>query len=114
MWGTGTPKREFLHVDDLADACYHLMLHYNEAETLNIGTGEDIAIKDLALIIKNIVGYEGEIQNDLSKPDGTPRKLLDVSKLASNGWKAKIDLESGIRSVYKEVKEKFSLVPSSE
>jgi len=114
MWGTGTPKREFLHVDDLAAACYHLMLHYNEAETINIGTGEDIAIKDLALLIKKIVGYEGEIQNDLSKPDGTPRKLLDVSKLSSNGWKAKIDLESGIRSVYKGVKEKFNLVVNSE
>jgi len=107
MWGTGTPKREFLHVDDLADACYHLMLNYNEAETINIGTGEDIAIKDLALMIKNIVGYEGEIQNDLSKPDGTPRKLLDVSKLASKGWKAKIDLEVGVRSVYEGVKGEF-------
>jgi len=107
MWGTGTPKREFLHVDDLADACYHLMLHYNEAETINIGTGEDIAIKDLALMIKNIVGYEGDIQNDLTKPDGTPRKLLDVSKLASKGWKAKIDLEAGVRRVYGEVKENF-------
>ncbi len=114
MWGTGTPKREFLHVDDLADACYHLMLHYNEAETVNIGTGEDIAIKDLALLIKKIVGYEGEIQNDLSKPDGTPRKLLDVGKLASKGWKAKIDLESGVRSVYEEVKEKFNVVASAE
>ncbi len=114
MWGTGTPKRDFLHVDDLADACYHLMLHYDEAETVNIGTGEDIAIKDLALFIKKIVGYEGEIQNDLSKPDGTPRKLLDVSKLASNGWEAKIDIESGVRSVYEEVKEKFNLVTSAE
>jgi len=107
MWGTGTPKREFLHVDDLADACYHLMRHYNEPETINIGTGEDIAIKDLALMIKNIVGYEGDIQNDLTKPDGTPRKLLDVSKLASKGWKAKIDLEAGVRRVYGEVKETF-------
>ena len=107
MWGTGTPKREFLHVDDLADACYHLMLHYSEAETINIGTGEDIAIKDLALMIKNIVGYEGKIEHDLTKPDGTPRKLLDVSKLASKGWKAKIDLEAGVRRVYGEVKENF-------
>ncbi len=102
MWGTGTPKREFLHVDDLADACYHLMLHYNEAETINVGTGEDIAIKDLALLIKKIVGYEGKIKHDLTKPDGTPRKLLDVSKLESHGWQAKIDLESGIRRVYEE------------
>jgi len=107
MWGTGTPKREFLHVDDLADACYHLMRHYNEAETINIGTGKDIAIKDLALMIKNIVGYEGKIEHDLTKPDGTPRKLLDVSKLASKGWKAKIDLEAGVRRVYGEVKETF-------
>ena len=110
IWGTGTPKREFLHVADLADACYHLMLHYNQAETINIGTGEDIAIKDLALLIKKIVGYKGEIQHDLTKPDGTPRKLLDVSKLKSNGWQAKIDLESGIRSVYAEVKEMFTPV----
>jgi len=110
IWGTGTPKREFLHVADLADACYHLMLNYNQAETINIGTGEDIAIKDLALLIKKIVGYEGEIQHDLTKPDGTPRKLLDVSKLKSNGWQAKIDLESGIRSVYAEVKEMFTPV----
>jgi len=110
IWGTGTPKREFLHVADLADACYHLMLNYNQAETINIGTGEDIAIKDLALLIKKIVGYEGEIQHDLTKPDGTPRKLLDVNKLKSNGWQAKIDLESGIRSVYAEVKEMFTPV----
>ncbi len=110
MWGTGSPKREFLHVDDLADACYYLMLNYNESGLVNIGTGEDIAIKDLALMIKKITGFEGEITHDLSKPDGTPRKLMDVSKLTNNGWKAQIDLESGIRMVYEEVKEMFTPV----
>ena len=100
LWGTGTPKREFLHVDDLADACYYLMQHYNEAGLVNIGTGEDIAIIDLARLIKRIVGYEGAIKHDLSKPDGTPRKLMDVNKLKSAGWQAKISLEDGIRSVY--------------
>lgn len=103
IWGTGTPRREFLHVDDLADACYHLMLHYNEQGLVNIGTGEDISIRDLALLIKKIVGFEGELQHDTSKPDGTPRKLLDVSKLAAQGWTAQIDLETGIRRVYGEL-----------
>ena len=107
IWGTGTPRREFLHVDDLADACYHLMLNYNEQGLVNIGTGEDISIRDLALLIKKIVGFEGELQHDTSKPDGTPRKLLDVSKLAAQGWKAQIDLETGIRRVYGEVAEVF-------
>jgi len=100
MWGTGSPRREFLHVDDLADACYYLMQTYNEPGLVNIGTGEDIAIKELALLIKKIVGYEGEIEHDLSKPDGTPRKLMDVSKLKNAGWEAKIGLEEGIRMVY--------------
>ena len=100
IWGTGTPRREFLHVDDLADACLFLMKTYDEPGLVNIGTGEDIAIKDLALLIKNIVGFEGRIEHDLSKPDGTPRKLLDVSKLHRAGWKAKIPLEEGIRRVY--------------
>ncbi|MEO0340464.1 MAG: NAD-dependent epimerase/dehydratase family protein, partial [Bacteroidota bacterium] len=100
MWGTGTPKREFLHVDDLADACYFLMQNFSEAGFVNVGVGEDIAIKDLALLIKGIVGYEGEIVHDLSKPDGTPRKLMNVDKLTSLGWKAKTGLEEGIRSVY--------------
>lgn len=104
LWGSGTPLREFLHVDDLADACFYLMQTYNEPGLINIGTGEDIAIKDLALLIKKIVGYEGAIEHDLSKPDGTPRKLLDVSKLAKAGWKAKIPLEEGIRSVYEGLK----------
>jgi GDP-L-fucose synthase len=100
LWGTGKPMREFLHVDDLADACYYLMQTYNEPGLVNIGTGTDIAIKDLALLIKDIVGYQGEIQHDLSKPDGTPRKLMDVSKLAKAGWRAKISLEKGVRMVY--------------
>jgi GDP-L-fucose synthase len=100
LWGTGTPRREFLHVDDLADACYFLMENFSEPGFVNIGVGEDIAIKDLALLIKKVVGYEGEIEHDLSKPDGTPRKLMDVSKLHALGWHAKIDLEEGIRSVY--------------
>ncbi len=100
MWGTGEPRREFLHVDDLADACYYLMQTYNEPGLVNIGTGEDIPIIDLARLVKAIVGYEGEITHDLSKPDGTPRKLMDVSKLKAAGWEAKIPLEEGIRTVY--------------
>lgn len=100
MWGTGSPLREFLHVDDLADACFYLMLTYNEPGLVNIGVGEDISIKDLALLIKDIVGYQGRIVHDLDKPDGTPRKLMDVSKLHAAGWKAKIGLEEGIRGVY--------------
>ncbi len=85
LWGTGTPKREFLHVDDLADACYFLMQKYNEPGFINIGTGNDLSILELAQLIKNIVGYQGEITHDLAKPDGTPRKLLDISKLKSLG-----------------------------
>ena len=104
MWGTGSPKREFLHVDDLADACFYLMETYNQEGLVNIGTGEDIAIKDLALMVKNIVGHEGKIKHDLTKPDGTPRKLMDVSKLENAGWKAKIGLEEGIKSVYQNLK----------
>lgn len=109
IWGTGTPKREFLHVDDLADACFTLMQNYNEPGLINIGVGEDISIKDLALLVKKIVNYEGELKFDTSKPDGTPRKLMDVSKLHSFGWKHKINLEEGITSVYKEVKDVFNL-----
>lgn len=96
IWGSGSPKREFLYVDDLANACLFLMLNYNSAETINIGTGEDLAIKDLALLIKKTVGYEGNLVFDSSKPDGTPRKLLDVSKINHLGWKHKISLEEGI------------------
>lgn len=102
IWGTGSPKREFLHVDDLAEACVYLMENYNEAELVNIGTGEDISIKDLALLIKDIVGFEGELRFDTSKPDGTPRKLMDVSKLHSYGWKHQIGLREGITSVYEQ------------
>ncbi|MES2139355.1 MAG: GDP-L-fucose synthase [Bacteroidota bacterium] len=109
IWGTGTPMREFLHVDDLADACFSLMQNYNDPGLINIGVGEDISIKDLALLVKKIVNYEGELKFDTSKPDGTPRKLMDVSKLHSFGWKHKINLEEGITSVYKEVKDVFNL-----
>lgn len=106
IWGTGSPKREFLHVDDLAEACVFLMQNYSEKETINVGTGEDVSIKELALQIKNIIGFEGELIFDTSKPDGTPRKLLDVSKIHSLGWKHKIDLESGIKMVWNEVSKK--------
>jgi GDP-L-fucose synthase len=102
MWGTGTPRREFLHADDLADACYYLMENYNEPGLVNIGVGDDIPIKELAELIKKVVGYEGEIEHDLTKPDGTPRKLMDVSKLHAMGWKHRIGLEEGLRQVYAE------------
>ena len=102
IWGTGTPKREFLFADDLAEACYYLMQNYNEEGLVNIGTGEDISIKDLALLIKDIIGYEGEIKFDASKPDGTPRKLMDVSKLHSKGWHHKIELRDGIKLAYED------------
>jgi len=104
IWGTGTPLREFLHADDMADACLYVMEHFNEEGLVNIGTGVDISIGDLALMIKKIVGYEGSLTFDASKPDGTPRKLMDVSKLTGLGWKASIPLEEGIRSVYGQVK----------
>jgi len=104
IWGTGKPRREFLHVDDLADACYYLMQTYNEPGLVNIGTGEDIPIKDLALLIKDIVGFEGKLEHDLSKPDGTPRKLMDVSKLEKAGWTAQIGLREGVERVYEDVK----------
>jgi len=107
IWGTGSPMREFLHADDLADACFYLMQNYNEAGLVNIGVGHDITIKDLALLVKKIVGFGGELNFDTSKPDGTPRKLMDVSKLHSFGWKHKIDLEEGISGVYSEVKDKL-------
>ena len=102
IWGTGKPRREFLHADDLADACVFLMRNYNEPGLVNIGTGEDLEIGELAQMIRRIVGYEGEIIHDLSKPDGTPRKLMDVSKLHGFGWKHRISLEEGIRRVYQE------------
>jgi GDP-L-fucose synthase len=110
IWGTGSPRREFLHADDLADACFFLMQAYNEPGLINIGTGEDITIKDLALLVKDIVGYTGTIGHDLSKPDGTPRKLMDVSKLHSLGWKARIELKNGIEEVYREFTKEHSPV----
>ncbi len=109
VWGSGTPLREFLHVDDLSDACLFLMEHYNERELVNIGTGTDLPIKDLALLIMQVAKYKGEIKFDSTKPDGTPRKLMDVTKLMTLGWKPKISLEEGIRMVYSEVEQmKFS------
>lgn len=98
IWGTGTPHREFLHVDDMADACIYLMQKYNESDIVNIGVGEDVSIAELYGLVKRVTGYSGSIQYDHSKPDGTPRKLLDVSKLHALGWKAKISLEEGVRS----------------
>ena len=106
IWGTGEPRREFLHADDLADACCFLIENFDNPGFLNIGVGEDVSIKDLALLIKEITGFTGEIHHDLSKPDGTPRKLMDVSKLHELGWKARIGLDEGIKKVYEEFKEK--------
>ncbi len=100
LWGSGTPKREFLYVDDLADACIFLMNQYDESDIINIGRGEDISIAELALLVKDIVGYAGDIEYDIEKPDGTPRKLLDVGKLRRLGWKPKISLEEGIGKTY--------------
>ncbi|MGX1827027.1 GDP-L-fucose synthase family protein [Paenibacillus taichungensis] len=100
VWGSGSPLREFLHADDLAEACIFLMDQYEEDEIINVGVGRDITIKDLALLIRSIVGYEGEIIFDASKPDGTPRKLVDVTKINDLGWFARIELEDGIRSIY--------------
>lgn len=101
VWGTGKPRREFLHVDDLAHACIFLMHKYNQPEIINIGTGKDVSIADLAVLVKNIVGYEGKIVYDHSKPDGTPRKLLDVSKITTLGWQPQITLRQGIESTYR-------------
>ncbi|MBI9042013.1 GDP-L-fucose synthase [Lutibacter sp.] len=101
VWGTGAPKREFLHVDDLATACYHLMQTYKGSISVNIGTGTDLSIKELAELIATIVGYKGEIVWNTDKPDGTPRKLLDVSLIHSLGWKHTTELEEGIKEVYK-------------
>jgi GDP-L-fucose synthase len=111
VWGTGTPKREFLHVDDLAEACLFLMQSYHEKQFVNIGSGTDLSIKELALLVKKITGYEGELLFDTSKPDGTPRKLMDVTKMKNMGWVSKIGLEEGIQNVYadfvKEYKEQL-------
>ena len=103
LWGSGTPRREFLHADDLSEACLFLMENYDQPEIINIGVGEDISIRDLAELIQEIVGYKGVLEFDPTKPDGTPRKLLDVSRLTALGWKARIDLEVGIRSIYETV-----------
>ena len=102
IWGSGSPLREFLFADDLAEACYYLMQHYDEPSLVNIGTGEDISIKDLALLIKKVIGYEGALTFDSSKPDGTPRKLMDVSKLHKLGWIHKVELEQGIKLAYED------------
>jgi len=106
IWGSGTPRREFLHVDDLADACFYLLQNYDGEQLVNVGSGVDVTILELANLVKEIVGFTGEIKMDASKPDGTPRKLMDVSKLAQVGWTYKISLKEGIASVYEEVLEK--------
>lgn len=104
IWGTGSPRREFLYVDDLADACIYLIQNYNDPGFINIGTGKDLTIMELANLIKDIVGYIGKIEIDTSKPDGTPQKLLDVTKLKNLGWQASVTLEQGIKMVYEEIK----------
>ncbi len=107
IWGTGTPRREFLHVDDLADACYFLLQNYNEHGLVNIGCGTDVSIKELAELIVAEVGYEGELVFDTTKPDGTPRKLMNTSKLNNLGWEAQIDLKVGIVKTLEEIRNKF-------
>jgi len=102
IWGDGTPKREFLYADDLAEACLYLMKNYNEKQLVNVGTGEDLTIKELAETVKEIIGFEGELTFDSSKPNGTPRKLMDVSKLHDFGWKHKTSLKEGIKEAYKD------------
>ncbi len=109
IWGTGEPKREFLHSSDLAEACLFLMENYDKDGLVNVGTGTDLSILELAKVIAGIVGFKGEIQKDISKPDGTPRKLMDVSKLKAMGWTAKIGLEEGIRMVYGEYQKKLTV-----
>ena len=111
IWGTGTPMREFLHADDLADACCFLMENYNQEGLVNIGTGEDVTITQLALLIKEVVGYEGDLIYDASKPDGTPRKLMDVSKLTNLGWKYSIELKEGLKQVYNDYKNSQTSTP---
>jgi GDP-L-fucose synthase len=113
IWGTGKPKREFLYADDLAEACLFLMENYNDEGLVNIGTGEDLEIGELALLIKEIVGFNGSIQHDLSKPDGTPRKLMDVSKLHALGWKHKIELREGLEKVYRDFEQHYSIRESA-
>jgi GDP-L-fucose synthase len=106
IWGDGSPKREFLHVDDMADACYFLMQNYDGEEIFNIGTGTDVSVLELANLMKEIIGFDGEFKFDATKPNGTPRKLMDVSKLAHAGWKSKISLKEGIQLVFDEMKDK--------
>ncbi len=105
LWGTGSPKREFLHVDDLAEACLFLMNNYNGDEFVNVGTGSDVSIRELAELVARVIGYQGSVKWDSSKPDGTPRKLMDVERLSKLGWNSSISLEDGIRQVYRQVKE---------
>jgi GDP-L-fucose synthase len=100
LWGSGSPRREFLHVDDLAQACVFLLEHYDDAQTINVGVGEDVTIRELATAVRDVVGYQGDVEWDTSKPDGTPRKLLDVSRLTTLGWQAKIGLAEGITETY--------------
>ena len=107
IWGTGTPRREFMHVDDLADACFFLLQHYNYAGLVNIGWGEDVSIKELATIIASEVGYTGSLEFDTTKPDGTPRKLMDTAKLTNIGWKPSIILQDGIKKTVAEVAQQF-------
>jgi len=107
IWGTGRPRREFMHVDDLAAACYFLMDNFNDSGFVNIGVGHDVSIKELAILIQKITDYQGELKFDTSKPDGTPRKLMDISKLSKLGFTEKINLEVGIKSVYGKYKEQF-------
>jgi GDP-L-fucose synthase len=107
LWGTGSPKREFLHVDDLAEGCVHLMQHYDGGDWVNLGTGEDLSIRELGEMICGIVGYDGILDWDTSKPDGTPRKLMDVSRVNALGWKARTGLRAGIERVYAEVQSTF-------
>lgn len=109
VWGTGSPLREFLHVDDLAEACYFLMQHYNDKQFVNVGCGEDLSIKSLAEMIQSIVGFQGELIWNTEKPDGTPRKLMDVSKIKGMGWSPKINLEQGIANVYREYQQQSIL-----
>ncbi|MCQ6558899.1 GDP-L-fucose synthase family protein [Paenibacillus mendelii] len=110
VWGSGNPKREFLHSDDLADACLFLMAHYEDGEIVNIGVGHDISIKELAELIKSVVGYEGGIAFNPSIPDGTPRKLVDVTKINALGWQAKISLEDGLKAVYAEFRKEYQTI----
>lgn len=105
IWGSGKPKREFLHVDDLAEACFFLMLNYNDKQFVNVGSGVDVTIRELAETVAEVTGFKGELVHNTSKPDGTPRKLMDVSRINQLGWKHQIDLKAGIESVYNEVRD---------